>query len=410
MAVVAAAASASASAPPKDFNPLDMDSLIIGYMAKTGISWADLVKIHNDQRGSKEISLDGVPLEAKEILQYIRALSRIIIQYNVSVHKLSNPNFYAIIAGSTNIASDYDVTLVGKGASTVCHKIVSSFRKNTGGDLADIADSNVYIAPALVIEKGRVYPEWLRRVMISEDQAFPLPDSNLSIQKEIQAVLRRDGFEDTRSISEKYNSMISNGEQLESIYYYPESGSSRGENEADFWDLLHSINFDAMEAYITLSTIIAVVVEMQMRNEIGRLQPIHYLISAFENMINFVDHNGGLNISDPVKLLKNSKYIHRIVHCLAKTEVASEIGSIDVENVKYIVSQRGSPSVNLYSSGEFKQFEEDVGVIMGLKDSIKGILKERISSTPVEVPMGKRKRRKRGKRKTRKIRRNKRRV
>ena len=398
-------ADTSQSKDDKSVDPLNMDSLIISYMNKAGISWADLVKIHNDQRGSKEIALDGIPMDVKEILQYIRSLSRIIIRYNVNLHKTleSNSNFYMIIAGSTNIASDYDVTLVGDKASKVCDMIVSSFRKNTGGDLAEIADSNVYIAPAFVIEKEREYPTWLNRVMISEDQAFPLPASELSIKKEIEAVLKRDGFKDERPISVKYDDMIQKGRQLEDIYYYSKNSSLKESNESDFWKLLHGINFDAMEAYITLSTIIAVVVEMQMKKKVDGLKPIHYLISAFENMINFVDHNGGMDISDKVKLLKNSKYIQRILHCLTKTDHMEKISDIDIENVNYIVSQRGNPTEELYSSGEFGKFTDAVTTIMRMKDDIKRILTVRMEET-----MGKRKRRRQGKRRTRKIRRSKR--
>lgn len=404
---------------PEDTDPLNIDSMIIGYMNKTGISWDDLVKIHNSHKESKEICLDGIPLDVKEILQYIRSLSRVLIHLNINIHKKENSNFYAIIAGSTNITSDYDVTFVGKGASKRCNKIVSSFRIHTGGDLAKIADSNIYIGPACVIEKGRIYPDWFEYESIGNDQAFPLPLSEISIQKEISAVLKRDGFEDHRSISKKYDDMIEKGQILEDRFYYPLDGTVTG-GEEELWDLLHGINFDAMEAYITLSTIIAIVVEIQMGIEVEKLESIHYLIAAFENMINFIDHNGGTSVSDESKLLKNSKYIYRIIKCLLKSVIAEKIGDIDMDNINYIISQRGSPSENLYSSSQFNKFREDTVKVMGLKEEIKTILVQRLGETSMplasvtesvpSISPGKRKRRKQGKRKTRKIRRSKKRI
>lgn len=373
-------------------NPLAIDSMVISYMNRAGISWGDLVKIHNSQKQSKEIYLDGVPLDVKEILQYIRSLSRVLINLNINTEKKGNPNFYAIIAGSTNITSDYDVTFVGKGASKRCHKIVSSFRKNTGGDLAEIADSNIYIAPAFVIEKKRTYPKWFDYVSIGNNQAFPLPLSKLSIQKEIQAVLKRDGFEDRRPISEKYDNMIIKGQILEDTFYYPEDDSKIG-SEEKFWELLHNINFDAMEAYITLSTIIAVVVDIQMGISIKRLTSIHYVIAAFENMINFIDHNGGFDVSDVSKLLKNSKYIQRIVRCILKSDISEKLTNIDIDNIDYIVSQRGNPSQELYSSTQFEKFKADTVKVMGLKEDIKTDLDNHSPSERVSNPLGKRTRR-----------------
>lgn len=74
--------------------------------------------------------------------------------------------------------------------------------------------------------------------------------------------------------------MIVNGKRLESEYYYPERHSHKSTSEKDFWQLLHKINFYAMEASITLSTIIAVVVKLQMKQSVESLRPIHYLIAG----------------------------------------------------------------------------------------------------------------------------------
>lgn len=52
-------------------DPLSIDEMIIDTMKTLGITWDDLVKIHNSQRESKELTLNGVPIEIAEILLLI---------------------------------------------------------------------------------------------------------------------------------------------------------------------------------------------------------------------------------------------------------------------------------------------------------------------------------------------------
>lgn len=81
-----------------------------------------------------------------------------------------------------------------------------------------------------------------------------------------------------------------------------------------------------------------------------------------------------------------------------KSEVSKELQEIgvDIDNIEYIVSQRGNPSDSLYSTEQFRKFMEDTRSIMGLKDSTRRILSGMVSS---EAGTSKRR-----KNKTRKIR------
>ena len=73
-------------------------------------------------------------------LIYIRALSRVLVdlqQFNWNREKSPEDQIYLIAAGSNNITSDYDVTVVGKNASELCSQINVQFRQDTGKSLAD---------------------------------------------------------------------------------------------------------------------------------------------------------------------------------------------------------------------------------------------------------------------------------
>lgn len=355
----------------RPLNVYNMDEIILG----SGYSWEDFVNYHNSSKTSKEIDVNGVPLDVKEILNFIRAISRVLIHYHINKYKKEhNPSLRVIVAGSTNITSDYDITCVGKGSTNVCENIITDFRSSTGFNLADIADSNVYIAPAFVIQDN-IYPKWLSFVNVGDDIAFPLPNSKIAIEEEILSVLKREVTKEDRDISERYREMIIKGKELESSYYYPDDKKSN-DDERHFWKLLHNINFDAIEAYITLSTILSVVVDIQMGKTIN-LEPINYKISAFENIINFKEHSHG-NLLDPSVLLKTSKYVYRIVHCLNKAGVSNDI---DLDNLKYIVSERSNPSEELFKSEQFIKYTEELSKLDDIQDMLRNDLKSNIPIT-----------------------------
>lgn len=71
----------------------------------------------------------------------------------------------------------------GKDAAEVCRQIIQSFKMTTGSDLAEIADSNIYIAPAFVLTRDHTYPEWLQYIIINGNQAFPIPESEIAIHE-----------------------------------------------------------------------------------------------------------------------------------------------------------------------------------------------------------------------------------
>lgn len=121
-------------------NPSNLDEFIL-----KNVNWEQLTEIHNENKEAKTISIENVELNVKNLLLYIRSYSRVLIDYFTALRKKETDPFYMVIAGSTNITSDYDVTFIGKGSSLVCEQIIMSFYNSMGKNLADVADSNIYI-------------------------------------------------------------------------------------------------------------------------------------------------------------------------------------------------------------------------------------------------------------------------
>lgn len=356
----------------RNINPIDLDKFIF----KT-VDWKELTDIH-DKKEAKMITINTVKLNVTNLLLYIRSYSRVLIDYFTGLRKnnTSKP-FYTVVAGSTNLTSDYDVTLIGEKAYSVCKDIVVKFYKCVGKNLADVADSNIYISPGFVVRSNYKYPEWFKYVLIEKEQAFPLPLSNIAIKQEIKAVMDRFDLllkPDNRSIYNRYLAMIKTGKELEEKYYYNKTKVTY--TEENFWKLLHKTHFNAMEGYIALSTILSVVVEIQMGKTIKELKPIHYLISSFENMINYLEHSHMKDISElstqsPSSLLKNSKYIYRTALALNKTNMKNEyLSQREINTITKIVSQRGSP-VNEINSQLLEDYKKIVKKVLSKLQLVK---------------------------------------
>lgn len=355
-------------------------SLVKKIFTDSNVTWEELALIHKSSKNAKEIKLkDNVKLGVKNLLLFIRAYSRILIDYHVGKRKKfkNMGNFYKVVAGSTNITSDYDVTIMGKGAASVCEDIVNKgFRNIYKENLADVADSNVYISPAFVINKNKnYYPKWFKYIVSQGDVAFPLPLSKVAIKKEIESVLALKDIHHNNekiSIKNRYFKMIKLGKKIENKFLYNSGKVTGGEEE--YWDLVHSINATAIEAYVAVSTILTVVLGMQLKKELN-LKPIHYLISAYENMINFNMHSQ-INISSynkskdkEGKFLKYSKYIQRIATCYKKAGI-----NIKLNDINFVVSKRGNSFVELKKSKNFNdKFDKFVNISKKIMNTFKAL-------------------------------------
>ena len=278
------------------------------------------------------------------------------IRYN-----LNKEEFIQLAAGSVNITSDYDVTLIGIGASQCCKNIISDFilNKDIGYSLPEIADSNIYIAPSGIIypeknHRGIKLPSWLnvyvydkklsrtitnidRNLITSEFSFFPLPITDIAIQQDIANLKlkwTKRGKSLGQNVIKNYKDMCKFGNELEKFYYSSDIKiiKENEKKETEFWSILGEIGQYASEAYVSISTIIVVVVEYQIdkkKQSVESLKKINYYISALENMCDLWQHAHLKNMEDILNIdnenfLNLSKYIDRIWYSLIRSDEIEE--------------------------------------------------------------------------------------
>jgi len=342
-----------------EISPDNLDSIILS----SGISWDSLVSLHNKNHSYKEFEKHGMKIGVNNVLMFIRSLSRVYIDAHISRHKsvysLSEDEFQMVAAGSTNITSDYDVTLIGPKAAECCRQIINTFTKYGSGHLPEVADSNIYIGPAgIIYPKGGKYvlPEWLTIYKLSEKSEapvsfFPIPKSDIAIAQDKKSVMAKYNKErHGLGIKESYDKMAEYGDILDTFYY---SSGEESHDESLFWETLANIGKYASEAYVGISTILGVVVKMQMKREIS-LETIHYQICALENICDLRDHAGFNTITELVSknnskdipehtLLKYSKYLYRIWYSLYNSGDLTEEDKEILGDIEYVVGTiRGS--------------------------------------------------------------------
>lgn len=360
-----------------------LDNLI----ATSGLKWEDVVKCYSKNCKSIDINKQ-INLGAENLLYYIRAMSRIILDYEFQMWNKAHKDapLKLIAAGSTNITSDYDVTIVGKDSSEfvelVLHKM-SKLLKNKRQHLAEFADTNMYILPSVVNERDDL-PHWLQFAVISDDgMKVPIPTSDIAktIEKHyVKEFWNKGGSK--LSLHKKYEKLIQKVKPLEKFYYEKETEMK----ESSFWHALFSANRYSIEAYLAMSSFLVVVVELQMRRRVPELDDHHYEIAAIENVIALKDHgllDKKYNLKSsvtPKSFLKLSKYIQRIIYSLSNITELKANKSISEFVAKKsfvddIVKQRGNV--------EFAKTEKMDDFISFVTTSLKSVitlLQERLHS------------------------------
>lgn len=344
------------------------------------VDWESLVNAY--KKDSKEIyclnKSSRVCADAYNLLLYVRAFTRVYVDVFANKYKKEHPDMEFIIAGSTNVTSDYDVTVVGPRSYHFVKEIMHGFYKEFHKQLPLVADTNLYIAPAFLYNSkySRNYPSWLKRTCISDkaesvtqqtSTCFPLPASPIAIAQD-RAVVRKKWNMirehqtplSSSQIMERYNKLISIGRKLDKFFYTSHKHSTKSKSSAstsalteqEFWKLITSANQTSMESYHAISTVIIIVAEIQMKKDIKDLRPEHYMIAAMENYVDLLIHMGpSPSTSSPMMYVKTSKYVYRIIYCLERARTLSTsptnpqamFSQSQTSFVDYIVSQRGNP-------------------------------------------------------------------
>lgn len=283
---------------------------------------------------------------------------------------LKNNEFIAV--GSTNITSDYDVTLLGPQSNEILWKVFLKFLDKYGTDLPEAFDSNLYSSPLYThtskygtkfkinkqlknivnykikgvdryftlipinkielieelewasIKIINLIPEQFTNLKRIESKSKILKNKmehqkkNIKIPDKEQSILNKYDNVELKSIFINYYlQYISQKKCIELIY------NSESEIENIFY-YSNSANYYSSEAYYTSSAVNTIVVESQTGSQLDfenrSLEIINgmYLCSVIENLGDFYHHCIQSTQESKFTLIQFSKYLYRIYLSLGK--------------------------------------------------------------------------------------------
>ena len=324
--------------------------------------------------------------------------------------------YYAF--GSTNITSDYDLTIIGKKAPEIMLYIFNTYLKNINKTTTFSFDTNLYcmgfyssnglnknLKDNIVQEKTNSELISFQPISLNDKQicfkyaqlklleAGLLKNSEGNLLNKNEVNLLENNLKEqlrNRSINISYNS---NSEELIKRYYmyydvskklfkflYKNNNNKNNKNNnnknivtiENFMDYMCKGLYYSIEAYYTPCTVNVVVLEMQAGKNIV-LDSFNYLISAIENLGDFNIHlrqsgyslNKNYTSSDSKKLiLKLSKYLYRFYYSLNKLN--------ENKNMQNKVNKIKNTIMLKRSSGEDLK-EEDLKLINGFNGNSKNL-------------------------------------
>lgn len=320
-----------------------------------------------------------------------------------------------VSSGSSNVTSDYDISILGPDANNIMWKMFLMFLSKYGNSLPRAFDTNLYSSP-LYIFKNNNYEEFFIR---KEEKGFPrvnynkrfftlVPKTKMDIieeltwatlkiqfielnhptlyllqQKakiyqnylnkifdeyktnpEIEKIISKKNYSDeTKNIIIKYYLQYKSQEIIQNyIYNKTELNPLRqfNGNSSLIFFCSNMANYFSSEAYYTSSAVNTIVVQNQLNvklnfyNRNKNIINCTYIISAIENlgdMLNHIQHDK----NEMKKLLiKYSKYLYRIYYSLGK------LGLIEFQNKAINIKSKIFPyrkTYNIEKADKDKIFE-----------------------------------------------------
>ena len=275
--------------------------------------------------------------------------------------------------GSTNLTSDYDVTLVGTDAAKVAWRMFNQFYNTHKDVLPRVFDTNIYCIGLFLA--SRVHPKHKRQFMPTDEPIYatyvahaddakdclvaagakitptvtgidlhkmPITKSLLAasrawlkaneatLRKEVDALRRRSTStstgpvpqkDESRELYARYKLQSKYGAKALDMAYAATAAGAKSRSE--FVKSLLKTNFFATEAYFTLESVNVVVLSLQKKDRAVKkhLTPISYLCTALECLGDFRSHTlADLSSESPqptgTLLINGSKYVFRVLHSL----------------------------------------------------------------------------------------------
>lgn len=331
---------------------LPIDKIINNY---TKYGWFELTTIFNKQKFGKE---KNTRLYVNESLLELLGNIRKYIIDNIFNCVNKDKDTYFVAFGSTNITSDYDLTIVGKNASQVMYDMFHLFLKKYGNTLPYTYDSNIY-PDGLYLTKGlNTYIDQIIKLDDTTSIILPYTESDykysmsmaciklldfninmtklnnlkfyLEHAKQLHAKLKKDYNSTLSLIKRKFKTKRYNKAALDLITKV----ELNYKNSKKLYNILYKKNspkhiikyqthssFFSIEAYYCSSTIAVIVYEIQAKKKM-KLKKQDYICALIENLGDMYHHitEEIQHTTKPFKsiLLKYSKYIYRIYFCLSK--------------------------------------------------------------------------------------------
>ena len=286
----------------------ELDTLLL----QSNLSWEDAKSMLRTTGENGRIQETGLTITNH--LLYIRALSRVLVDvetYDWNRHKPPALQIELVVAGTNNLTSDYDVTMVGPQASVLSTTIMAKFHAETGKDLAVYADTNLYCLPFVKLHATQQQTPWFMAQFRSiglPGLFLPFPITHTFRHEEQRiALLRYRGQRDPVPTA----GVPVLATAIESLIYTEQWYALQCVCQLNqLGKVLHQIQQQQPGAYWTLSSMLVVVVEMQRGVAELHLTPETYRVCALENAACIQEHRTAY--TDVLK------YVYRVLYCWDK--------------------------------------------------------------------------------------------
>lgn len=297
--------------------------------------WHELKELYTTSHKGKTLVFDGTLVEVQHLLLFIRASTRLLLDWCVSKHRqkhqLSDTTYITVADGSTDITSDYDLALIGPHSADLIKYILASFHTlNPSVDLTCFADVNLYPTPWFIYDNLSTIPSYViqNSIQVDKNLYICIPLTSTWQQKERDIVLSKltNAFKSTgivgmceKNIDSIYHTMSKHLNILDKHIYERSTN-----NEREYMDTMDNILkcCSEVEGSIACSTVVKVVVEIQRQQQLDTsLFPQYNRITAqLELIADLFIHKGiKLNTADELSidilnLPYTFKYIYRFFH------------------------------------------------------------------------------------------------
>jgi hypothetical protein len=343
--------------------------------------WIQLTTIFaNETRAKEKIAHRDIN---ERLLRLLGCVRNFVVDktFECSVSTVSKDSSAQYLAfGSTNITSDYDITVIGQKAPAIMNNMFHRFLDKYQNSLPFIFDTNVYCAglygknkihrlPQVVNVRGTNFcviraktkkdmnmqlkyaavgllesgienvSNYTKLNCILEEAKLVRKSLENSIQTEIVRNTSKDFEPETKSMIAQYKLTYTHARTLFAILY----GKNKTHLRDEIMEYACKTQYFSIESYYTPGAFNVVVMNMQGKHKIG-VSKADYVCSLLENLGHFRKHmHYSEALSTSQLLLKNSKYIHRMYyaagHALGDVDLKKKTKKIE----KHIVAYRGNP-------------------------------------------------------------------